>query len=82
MASVNAFLDWRRAKSTHIRETRGLSPDILKRIELLEQQHLQTMQAMQAVLQMLEDERHQREVIRDKLIALGDWADDRLRAVG
>lgn len=58
---------------------KALPPDVLRRIELLESQHLQTMQAMQVVLQALEDERAQRELIRDKLITIGEWADERLR---
>lgn len=75
------FLDWRRygTREIHTREVRGLSPDAVKRIEILEMQHLQTLQAMQIVLQALEDERAQRELIRDKLISIGEWADERLR---
>lgn len=82
MADItNPFLAWRRngTREIHTREVRGLSPDAVKRIEILEQHHLQTMQALQVVLQALEDERAQRELIKDKLISLGEWADERLR---
>lgn len=77
--AVNPFLDWRRA-SREVRThevVKGVSPELLRRIELIESQNLQTMQALQAVLQTLEDERAKREMMDNVLTS---WAAEARRA--
>lgn len=58
---------------------KALPADVLKRIELIEQQQMQVMQGLQVVLQALEDERAKREAMADRLM-LG--ADELLKRAG
>lgn len=58
---------------------KALPPDVLKRIELVEQQNLQAMQALQAVLQFLEDERAKREKLQAVVVKIAEGADEMLR---
>lgn len=61
---------------------KALPPDVLKRIELVETQSLQVMQALQAVLQFLEDERAKREKLEGVIVKIADGAEDLLRKAG
>ena len=62
------------------RETvKALPADVLKRIELIEQQQLQVMQGLQVVLQALEDERSKREAMANRLMI---GADELLKRAG
>lgn len=61
---------------------KALPADVIKRIEILEQQNLQAMQALQAVLQFLEDERSKRERLESVVLKIADGAEELLRKAG
>ena len=58
---------------------KSLPADVIKRIEIIEQQQLQVMQGLQVVLQALEDERAKREAMADRLMS---GADELLKRAG
>jgi hypothetical protein len=59
-----------------------MTPDQLKRLELIESQNLQAMQALQALLQVMEDERGKRENLQKIVLRIAEGADDLLKKVG
>jgi hypothetical protein len=59
-----------------------MTPDQLKRLELIESQNLQAMQALQALLQVMEDERGKRENLQKIVLRIAEGADDLLKRAG
>jgi hypothetical protein len=56
-----------------------MTPEQLKRLELIEQQNLQAMQALQVLLQCMEDERGKRENLQKIVLRIAEGADDLLK---
>lgn len=61
---------------------KALPPDVLKRIELIETQQLQVMQALQLILQTIEDERAKRDKLQSVVLKIADGAEELLRKAG
>jgi len=59
-----------------------LTPEQMKRIELIESQNLQAMQALQMLLQLMEDERGKREKLQSIVLQIAEGADDLLKRAG
>jgi len=59
-----------------------LTPEQMKRLELIEQQNLQAMQALQMLLQVMEDERRKREKLQKIVLQIAEGADDLLKKAG
>jgi hypothetical protein len=59
-----------------------LTPEQMKRLELIEQQNLQAMQALQMLLQVMEDERGKREKLQKIVLQIAEGADDLLKKAG
>lgn len=59
-----------------------MTPEQMKRLELIEQQNLQAMQALQMLLQIMEDERAKREKLQKIVLTLAEGADDLLKKAG
>ena len=65
---------------------KALPADVVERIKLLENtvvsleaKHVQTMHALQSILQFLEDERAKREKLQAVVVKIAEGADDMLR---
>jgi hypothetical protein len=78
-----ALADSAPSVSSHSEDARAhLTPEQIKRLELIEQQNLQAMQALQVLLQCMEDERAKREKLQKIVLQLAEGADDLLKKAG
>jgi hypothetical protein len=59
-----------------------MTPEQMKRLELIESQNLQAMQALQVLLQVMEDERGKRENLQKIVLRIAEGADDLLKKAG